>query len=223
MKKLVLAMAAVVAVALVPSMATAATITFSRSTSVSGTLAPGTSFASIANLGLRISCTTGSITALASDRFSGVGPSTGTSLVIRAVNSHLSQTGLGATTCAYTIPIIGSGNVTFDNSCDVIVTARTTTTGDITVTANGCSTQRFTTGGLTGCTVNVDRQSITVGLRIISGSSPTTNLTFSATRAAVDYTTNGRCAGDRGGNARTGTPITNISTGVVATVGLSNN
>lgn len=202
MKRLLIAtaMVAVVAAAL-PSMASAATITFSGSTSVTGNLTAGSTANFVSTL-VNITCTTHSIAA--TPRNLSRRDSTNTSLVI--------DSGAGNTYggCTYTT-LIGSGNVRVTNSCGWILTAATTTTGTITI-PSGCTRIDFTSGVISGCEIRIDAQSVS---GTISSRTGPTSIEITVSRAPVTFTTNGRCAGTSRGSANQTERVT------VPTVGLS--
>jgi hypothetical protein len=205
MRKLLL-VASVCAVALVaiPFSATAATITFSRSTSISGNLDRG-QVARFDGAGgiITISCTShfseGTVRNLSSPL------STNTSLLLSATLNRYSG-------CTYTAAGL-SGTAVVLVRCDWLLTAIDTRTGTITLTVGPCVDITFSTGLVRGCSLSIGRQSVPV--TITSHTTPTTGVSVTANRANVVYTTNGRCSGDAGGTA------TQTETITISTVGLS--
>jgi hypothetical protein len=216
MKKLVL-MATVVAamVAVVPTLASAATMTFSGSTRVSGSLSGGGSASFSTTIGSRIICTTHTVSALASDLSSLA--STNTSLIIRAANNRYSTSPDTRTSCTYTAPLIVSGTATVSIRCDWILTATSTTAVTITITSAGCIVITFSGGGLPNCVITSGRQSLTTGLSLLSNGGGATSIDIIASNAPFAYTTNGMCAGDTGTN-----PFRQNESILVRTAGLSN-
>jgi hypothetical protein len=216
MKKLLLVAAVVAAaVAVIPTMASAATITFSTSTRVSGSLSGSGSAGFTTPIGARIICTTHTVVALAAD-LSTVA-STNTSLVIRAANNHYSTSPDTRTSCTYTAPLIAGGTVTIAIRCDWILTATSTTAVTITFTADPCIVITFSGGGLPNCIMTIGRQSIVTGLSLLSNGGGATSIDIIASNAPIRYTTNGMCAGDTGGS-----PARQNESVLVRTAGLSN-
>jgi hypothetical protein len=204
MQKLLL-IASVCAVALVslPSSATAITLTFSRSTSISGTIDRSTvARFDGAGLIITISCT-GHFLELTVRDLSGPSPNTSV-LVLAALNRY--------TGCTYTAAG-ASGTAVVLIRCNWLLTMIDTRTGTITITATPCIDITFSTGLVRGCSLSMGRQSSPD--TITSHTVPTTGISFIENRAPVTYTTNGRCAGDPGGTASQTETIT------FSTIGLS--
>jgi hypothetical protein len=202
-KLLLIASVCTVTLVSLPSSATAITITFSRSTSVTGNLDRGTlgRFDGAGGI-ITISCT-GHFIELTINTRSGPSPNT----------SILLSSGLNRYTgCTYTAAGF-SGTVVVLVRCNWLLTAIDTRTGTVTLTAASCIDITFSTGLLRGCSISIGRQSIPV--TFTSHTAPTTGISIIANRVPVVYTTNGRCAGDNGGTANQTEAIT------LSTIGLS--
>jgi hypothetical protein len=155
----------VAATSAVPAAANAAAITFLRSTSVTANLDPGTS-ARFDGGGVEILCTRHTVRALAFDL-----NLTGSRLGIRGGNNVYSNAATPPNSCTYTFLGLGSGRVSVSlfigQVCDWVLTATSTTAGNITIPAN-CTTLSFTDGPLAGgrcsndlITVNVTTNTVT--------------------------------------------------------------
>jgi hypothetical protein len=188
-KTLLVGAALVLAVAALPAIATGATITFSRSTSVTGNLSAGTSaiFTDTGNL-LTISCTTHTIRATVRNASNST-RSTNTSVRILSTENVYSQTGQAS--CPYTLLGL-SGLVGVRVRCDWLLTAIDTRTGTVTITADRCVELTFTTGPIAACSIFVDRQSVTVG---VTSSANPTQIDVVANRASLTSTNNARTCG----------------------------
>jgi hypothetical protein len=204
MRKILL-VASICAVALIslPSSATAITITFSRSTSISGNLDRATVARFDGGGGIiTISCTSHFIELTVRNL---AGPSPNTSILLSATLNRY-------TGCTYT-SAGASGTAVVLIRCDWLLTFVDTRTGTITFTGSPCIDITFSTGLIRGCSISLGRQSLP--FTITSHTSPTTGISLTENRVSVAYTTNGRCAGDAGGIWNQTQTIT------ISTVGLS--
>lgn len=162
----------------VPSGASAATITFSGSTSIDA-LSNGS--AVFDGTLVRVTCAFHNVSA--TSLWLSRRDSANTSLVFDSLgfNSYSS--------CTYTT-LLGSGNVAITNGCGWNLTAVSTTAATITIPVF-CTTMDFWTGVVAGCQIRIDAQSVAATMSVTL---PRT-VTISLSRAPVTFSTNGRCAG----------------------------